>query len=125
MKMKVSKMFKFEAAHSLPYLPEGHKCRRLHGHSYRFEVECEGEVDDRGFVIDYADIAKAINPLVEKMDHQNLNDLFDFKTTAENLAIYIFTEANKSLPVSGVAFYETASTKVFLSKKDFETLEDV
>ena len=67
----VGKEFRFEAAHSLPHLPEGHKCKRQHGHSYRFRVDISGPVDGRGFVIDYAEIHAAIFPLVEeKLDHR-------------------------------------------------------
>lgn len=113
MKWTVSKKFNFEAAHSLPFLPIGHKCRNVHGHSYVFEVFIETEnLDDRGFVVDYADISKIVNPIVEKLDHKNLNELFEFKTTAENLAKWIHDEINKSIPVCKIKFYETAKTCV-------------
>ncbi len=94
----VGKEFRFEAAHSLPHLPEGHKCKRQHGHSYRFRVDISGPVDGRGFVIDYAEIHAAIFPLVEeKLDHRNLNDLLAKPTTAENLAAWLFTEVEDRL----------------------------
>lgn len=109
--MKVAKDFKFEACHSLPHLPEGHKCRRMHGHSYRFRVECDGPVDERGFVIDYQEISDAVKPLVERLDHHNLNDHIE-PSTAENLAIYIWGWLEGILPLSRVTVFETASTRV-------------
>ena len=108
----VTKEFRFEAAHALPHLPEGHKCRRLHGHSYKFRVEVDGELDDRGFVIDYAEISAEVDPVVERLDHHNLNELFDFHTSAENLAKWIFDELTKTLPVSRIVLFETANTSV-------------
>ncbi len=111
----VTKTFNFEAAHSLPFLPEGHKCRNVHGHSYRFTVEVNGELDERGFVIDYADISKAVKPIVEYLDHKNLNDLFTFKTTAENLAAWLYDVILEKIPVSRIVFHETASTSVIFS----------
>jgi 6-pyruvoyltetrahydropterin/6-carboxytetrahydropterin synthase len=109
----VSKEFHFEAAHSLPHLPEGHKCRRPHGHSYRFRVEVDGEPDGRGFVADYAEIAEAAAPVVAALDHRDLNGLFDFPTTAENLARWVFEEVSEEgLPVARLVFFETADTSV-------------
>lgn len=109
----VSKEFRFEAAHSLPHLPEGHKCRNVHGHSYRFAVEIEGRVDDRGFVIDYADISAAVKPLVEKLDHQNLNDIFARATTAENLASWLFKQVEDRLGrCTRIRFWETPTSCV-------------
>ena len=56
MRCELTKSFRFEAAHDLPGFPEGHKCRRLHGHSYQIRVHVEGEVDaTTGCVIDFGD----------------------------------------------------------------------
>ena len=64
--MELRKTFQFEAAHYLPHLPENHKCRRLHGHSFQAEIVVEGECDPKlGWVIDYADISAAFKPLWE------------------------------------------------------------
>lgn len=110
----VAKEFRFEAAHSLPHLPEGHKCRNVHGHSYRFRVEVEGPVGEDGFVIDYAEIERAVAPLVAKLDHQYLNDLFsDRNTTAENLAAWLFKEIENRLGrCTRVVFFETPTSRV-------------
>jgi 6-pyruvoyltetrahydropterin/6-carboxytetrahydropterin synthase len=112
MKFTVSKEFSFEAAHSLPHLPLGHKCRNTHGHSYRFSVECSAPLDDRGFVVDYAEISAVVNPIVARLDHQNLNDLFPFHTTAENISAWLYEEVSKHLPVSAIVFHETQKTVV-------------
>ncbi len=109
----VTKSFRFEAAHALPHLPEGHKCRRLHGHSYRFFVEVSGGLDARGFVVDYAEIALAVQPLLARLDHHNLNALFTFPTTSENLAAWLFHEIQRDLPqISRLVLEETAGTSV-------------
>ena len=106
---EVSKSFTFEAAHSLKSLPEGHKCKRLHGHSYRFDVVCRGGLDERGMVIDFAEISAAVDPVVKQLDHRNLDDLFDFPTTAENLARWLY----QAIELSGlyqIRVFETAKT---------------
>jgi len=109
----VTRDFAFEAAHSLPHLPEGHKCRQLHGHSYRVRVEACGGLDERGFVVDYAEIKAVVAPLVARLDHQNLNELFDFPTTSEHLAAWLYREAKKRLPqLSRVVLHETTGTSV-------------
>jgi 6-pyruvoyltetrahydropterin/6-carboxytetrahydropterin synthase len=111
--MTVGKDFHFEAAHSLPHLPEGHKCRNLHGHSYKFRVDIEGRVDARGFVIDYAEIASAVEPVVAQLDHQNLNDIFACATTAENLAAWLFKKVEDKLGrCKRITLWETPTSVV-------------
>ena len=108
----VTKEFKFEAAHSLPHLPEGHKCCRQHGHSYRVRIEVDGEPDARGMVMDYADISAAVKPIIATMDHYDLNDvMYPRMTTAENLAKWIY-DAIDAEWVSRVVVFETADTSV-------------
>ncbi len=109
----ITKNFRFESAHSLPHLGPNHKCARLHGHSYRITVECTGQTDSRGFVIDYAEIAEAVNPLIERIDHRNLNEIMSAHTTAENLAVWIHSQLMIPLPsLSGIIVFETATTSV-------------
>src|SRR5436190_504355 len=80
MKIELRKTFQFEAAHLLPYLPEEHKCRRLHGHSFKTEIVVAGEVDAKlGWLIDYADIGEAFKPLWEQLDHRYLNEIADLE----------------------------------------------
>lgn len=117
MNYSVSKKFGFEAAHSLPFLPEGHKCRNVHGHSYVVEVFCAGPLDSRGFVVDYAELGAAMKPIIDRLDHRNLNDILFFTTTAENIASHIFSQLLPSLPLlSEVRVYETAKTCVRVTK---------
>jgi len=71
----VSKRFTFDAAHRLDRLPPDHKCHRMHGHTYEVELVFTGEVDENGFVIDYAEIAALWAPLHERLDHRVLNDV--------------------------------------------------
>ncbi|HEV8293431.1 MAG TPA: 6-carboxytetrahydropterin synthase, partial [Tepidisphaeraceae bacterium] len=72
--VRLSKTFHFEAAHDLPTFPDGHKCRRLHGHSFRVKVIVEGEVEEKkGYLIDYGDIKLAADPIIKQLDHYYLN----------------------------------------------------
>ena len=76
MAVELAKGFNFEAAHYLPNVPEGHKCRRMHGHSFRGEVAVRGPIDPHlGWVIDFADLKKAVDPLVAQLDHYLLNEI--------------------------------------------------
>jgi 6-pyruvoyltetrahydropterin/6-carboxytetrahydropterin synthase len=92
--MKIFKDFRFEAAHFLPNVPESHKCRRLHGHSYRLRVLVEGKPEDgSGWVMDFADLKSIVKPVINRLDHQCLNDLPGLENpTAENLAIWLWNE---------------------------------
>src|SRR5246127_4052459 len=75
MRACLTKDFTFEAAQTLPKAPEGHKCRRVHGHSFKVEVSIEGEVDPEvGWVYDHANITAAMEPLLKMLDHTYLND---------------------------------------------------
>lgn len=67
--------FHYDAAHRLPLVPPGHKCSRLHGHTYRLFVAVAGEVQNDGFVIDFADIKSAVEPVIKQLDHYYLNDI--------------------------------------------------
>jgi 6-pyruvoyltetrahydropterin/6-carboxytetrahydropterin synthase len=92
--------FGFEAAHRLPNVPEGHKCARLHGHSFRVEVHVEGAVDEAsGWVLDFADVRAACRPLHERLDHQYLNEVEGLENpTSENLARWIWDRLQPTLP---------------------------
>lgn len=90
--VELVKDFRFEAAHFLPHVEEGHKCRRIHGHSFRGEVAVRGPVDPKlGWVIDFADLRRAVDPVVADLDHYLLNDIEGLENpTAELLAVWIW-----------------------------------
>jgi len=114
MKMDLRRTFQFEAAHLLPHLPETHKCRRLHGHSFQVEIVVTGEVDPAfGWVMDYADVKAAFKPLWERLDHYYLNEINGLENpTSENLAIWIWNELKPRLPLlSEVVVAETCTAK--------------
>lgn len=93
MQVELSRTYHFAAAHHLPHAPEGHKCRRLHGHSYRLDVTVRGEVDARsGWLLDYADIDKVVKPVLAEIDHRTLNDVPGLENaTSEVLAGWLWT----------------------------------
>src|SRR5437660_12580392 len=99
--MELRKTFQFEAAHLLPHLPNTHKCRRLHGHSFKVEIVIAGECDAKlGWVIDYADISKAFHSTWEMLDHNYLNDIPGLENpTSENIAIWIWKKLKPKLPL--------------------------
>ena len=101
MHVSLRKSFTFEAAHDLPTFPEGHKCRRLHGHSFRIEVVCAGEVDaSLGYLIDYGEIKAAAKPLIDALDHRYLNEIDGLENpTSENLARWLFDRLRSKLPL--------------------------
>lgn len=109
--MKISQAFKFEAAHYLPNVPEKHRCRRLHGHSYRVEVQLDGPVDPRtGFVVDFFDVEQAFGDIVAALDHRCLNEVEGLSNpTAENIAVWIWDSLKVRLKqIAAVRVYETA-----------------
>lgn len=110
--MEIFKIFHIEAAHRLPHVPEGHKCARLHGHSFRIELHVAGEPDPQtGWVMDYAQIKAAFQPLYEQLDHHYLNEIEGLDNpTSEHLARWIFERLVPTLPaLSRVVVHETCT----------------
>jgi 6-pyruvoyltetrahydropterin/6-carboxytetrahydropterin synthase len=111
--VRLSKSFHFEAAHDLPTFPEGHKCRRLHGHSFRFDVIVEGEVEPaKGYLIDYGDIKTVVDPIVKKLDHYYLNEIEGLSNpTSEVLAGWLWDHVKPLLPMlASIVVHETCTS---------------
>lgn len=111
--MEIFKEFSIEAAHRLPNVPEGHKCGRLHGHSFRIRIYVEGPLDERlGWVMDFADIKQAYKPIEEELDHRYLNEIAGLENpTSENLARWVWQRLKKDLPsLSRVQVMETCTS---------------
>ncbi|HEY4380921.1 MAG TPA: 6-carboxytetrahydropterin synthase QueD [Acidobacteriaceae bacterium] len=111
--MEIFREFTFEAAHRLPNVPEGHKCSRLHGHSFRVEIHVSGAVDPRtGWVMDFAEVKAAFQPLYRQLDHYYLNDIPGLENpTSEVIARWIWERLQPALPgLSRVVVRETCTT---------------
>jgi 6-pyruvoyltetrahydropterin/6-carboxytetrahydropterin synthase len=111
--MKIAKEFRWEMGHRLP--EHFGLCKNIHGHSYKMLVEFDGELDKNGMIIDYYEVEKIINPIIEKIDHafmvnrddkkvldflEKMNSkkvVVDFQSTAENICLYLLNEVKKSL----------------------------
>ena len=111
--MEIYREFTFEAAHRLPNVPPGHKCARLHGHSFRARVYVSGELDPTlGWVMDFADIKAAFEPLHAQLDHHYLNEIPGLENpTSEHLARWIWDQLAPTLPgLSAVHVSETCNS---------------
>lgn len=114
MRVRLLKTFTFEAAHWLPSFPDGHKCRRMHGHSFRVDVAVEGDIPDgRHYLIDYSDIKQAIDPVYEQLDHRCLNEIKGLENpTSEMLAKWLWERLRPKLSMlSEIIVYETCSSR--------------
>lgn len=113
MTMELAKTFRLEAAHHLPHVPADHKCRRVHGHSFRVTVRVTGAVDPAsGWVMDYADLAAAFEPLRLRLDHHDLNTVEGLANpTSEHLARWIWERLAPTLPgLSSITVHETCTS---------------
>jgi len=110
--MEIFKEFTFDAAHSLPNVPEGHKCGRLHGHTYRVQIHVTGDVaPDTGWVMDFGDVKKAFQPIYDQLDHYFLNEIEGLEnSTSENIARWIWQRLKPALPqLSKIVIWETCT----------------
>ena len=98
--MIIFKQFTFDAAHLLPNVPEQHKCRRLHGHTYHLTIYVEGEVlADEGWIMDFGDLKKEVKPVIDLVDHAYLNDIAGLENpTAELFAVWLWNKIKPLIP---------------------------
>lgn len=115
----ITKKFDFEAAHFIPAFEEGHKCRQMHGHSFKVEVKIQGEYDpEMGILMDFADIKKVVKPYIEYMDHACLNTLGENDNipllknpTSENICIWLYHELESKMPMlKSITVHETCTS---------------
>jgi 6-pyruvoyltetrahydropterin/6-carboxytetrahydropterin synthase len=114
MNVTLIKEYRFEAAHRLPHVPPGHKCARLHGHSFKFEIEVHGPVDPAtGWFIDFGALDEVVMPLVNVLDHNYLNEIEGLANpTSEVLAFWLWQHIRPLIPsLVSVILYETADAR--------------
>jgi len=114
MRARLTKDFTFEAAQTLPKAPEGHKCRRMHGHSFKVEVCIEGEVEPTvGWIYDHANISAAMKPLLKILDHAYLNDIEGLQNpTIENMAEWFWEKLEGQCPgLCEIVVHETPTAR--------------
>lgn len=114
MNVELVKEYRFEAAHRLPNVPPGHKCARMHGHSFRFEIHVSGPVDPHtGWLIDFGELDTVVMPLVDRIDHYVLNDVEGLENpTSEVCARWLFEQIKRGIPqLSAITFHETCDAR--------------
>ncbi|MCE5279902.1 MAG: 6-carboxytetrahydropterin synthase QueD [Planctomycetaceae bacterium] len=114
MDYELVKTFRFEAAHSLPNVPAGHKCSRMHGHGYRVDVHVSGEPDPRtGWVIDFGQIKQAVEGVLGALDHRCLNEIAGLEnSTSEVLCKYLWDRIKPALPLlSAIEVWESDTSR--------------
>lgn len=113
--MLLYKEFTFDSAHFLPNVPDGHKCKNIHGHTYRLRVWLKGKPDPQfGWIIDFAELKKIIKPVVAQLDHKLMNDLPGLQNpTCELIAVWIWDQLKPSLPaMHRIELHETPTSGV-------------
>ena len=109
--------YTFEAAHRLPYVPEGHKCGRMHGHSYRVVVLVRGPVGAMGWVCDFAQIDAVVRPVIARLDHASLNDVL-WNPTSELLCAWLLRELEAVPSLYAVQVCETDRSSCMVTVDD-------
>lgn len=111
--ISISRRYHFEAAHLLPKVLDGHRCKRLHGHNYEMEVTLVGGINDVGFIMDFWDLDRLVQPILDRVDHRYLNDVPGLENpTAEFIALWFLARLRQAIEdestgVSSVRIYET------------------
>ena len=114
MNVRLIKELRFEAAHRLPNVPEGHKCARLHGHSFKVELAVRGPVNEKtGWFLDYSELDRLWQPIYAKLDHNYMNEVEGLENpTSENFARWLWQRLKPSLPqLERVIVHETCDAR--------------
>lgn len=98
--MIIYKQFSFDSAHFLPNVPEGHKCREIHGHTYYLTIFAEGKINNpEGWVVDFGRLREIVKPVIDMLDHHMFNDISGLENpTAEILSVWIWDKIKPLLP---------------------------
>ncbi len=97
--MKIEVDFRFDSGHFLPYVPTDHKCKNIHGHTYWLTVVLKGETNEKGWLMDFAEIKSHVNPIIRIIDHKLLNAIPGLENpTVENISKYLYEKIHKKLP---------------------------
>jgi len=119
----IAKRFTFDAAHRLDKLPPEHKCFGMHGHTYSVEIQLQGHCDERGFIVDYQEIADAWAPLHEVLDHHLLNEIPELEVpTTEVLVVWIMRKLWRSpigKMICAIKVCESSTTWAGITRDDF------
>ncbi|TVR86801.1 MAG: 6-carboxytetrahydropterin synthase QueD [Saprospirales bacterium] len=113
--MEIFKQFTFDSAHYLPHVPEGHKCKRMHGHTYRLVVYLDGPLKEKlEWVEDFAVVKKTVKAVIDQLDHHNLNEIEGLENpTCERIAIWIWDRIKPGLPnLNRIELHETPTSGV-------------
>ncbi len=111
--MIIFKEFTFDSAHSLPHVPDGHKCKAIHGHTYRLKVIIEGELDPHlGWVMDFSELKNVVKPVIDQIDHKYMNELEGLENpTCEAIATWLWVRIKPGLPLlKEIVLHETPSS---------------
>ena len=114
MTFRLTKDFRFEAAQTLPSAPVGHKCRQMHGHSFKLEITVAGPADpSTGWFYDHADITRAMKPLLVQLDHGYLNEIPGLENpTIENMCLWFWAKLSPQLPgLAEIIVHETPTAR--------------
>lgn len=111
--MQIFKQFTFDSAHFLPNVPDGHKCKEIHGHTYKMIVYMEGDIEaDSGWLMDFGDLKKIIEPIVKSIDHKFLNKIEGLENpTCEMMTIWLWNKIKPNLPsLTKIELHETPTS---------------
>ena len=118
--MLIFKQFTFDSAHFLPNVPDGHKCKNIHGHTYHLTVYLEDQLHERyGWVCDFAEVKKLIKPIIEVVDHKLINEVEGLENpTCERLAVWLWDQIKPLVPqLAKLQLNETPTSGVIYEGK--------